>query len=169
MLRYSRKNIFEISVQTIVNTVNCVGVMGKGIALEIRKRFPDIYQHYVAACKKGEVRIGRLRLYKEQVPWVLNFPTKRHWKGDSRLEYIERGLKTFVKGYKKSGIQSIAFPKLGCGSGGLAWKNVKPMMEKYLKGLPDIDVVICVGRPQPAKRQAVRRKRLSHVDQLRLF
>jgi O-acetyl-ADP-ribose deacetylase (regulator of RNase III) len=87
----------------------------------------------------------------------------------SKLEYIERGLKTFVKGYQRSGIQSIAFPKLGCGSGGLAWKNVKPMMEKYLKGLPDIDIVICVGRPKPARRQAAKRKRVSRTVQLRLF
>jgi O-acetyl-ADP-ribose deacetylase (regulator of RNase III) len=83
MLRYSRKDIFGVSVQTIVNTVNCVGVMGKGIALEIRKRFPDIYEQYVAACKKGEVRVGRFRLYKDHDPWVLNFPTKRHWKENS--------------------------------------------------------------------------------------
>lgn len=169
MLRYSRKDIFGVPIQTIVNTVNCVGVMGKGVALEVRKRFPDIYKQYAEACKKGEVQIGRLRLFKDHDPWVLNFPTKRHWRESSKLEYIERGLRTFAKGYRKSGIQSVAFPKLGCGSGGLEWKQVKLVMEKYLKELPDIDIVICLGRPKPAKLQKPKRKRVPDSEQLALF
>jgi O-acetyl-ADP-ribose deacetylase (regulator of RNase III) len=149
-------------VQTIVNTVNCVGVMGKGLALEVKKRFPDVYRRYRKACKRGQLGIGKLQLVKTPAAWVLNFPTKRHWRGPSNLPDIEEGLKKFVSTYKRKAITSIAFPPLGCGAGGLKWEDVKPVMEKYLAGLDGIEIYVCLAPPKPKSSVGVlhrRRKR----------
>lgn len=143
MLTYIHGNIFDSKSQTIVNTVNTVGVMGKGIALEFKKRYPDMFLSYQKVCKTGHFHTGMLQLYKNQNPWILNFPTKEHWKNPSKLDYIEEGLKKFVETYQKKEIISIAFPQLGCANGGLNWGDVQPLMEKYLSNL-DIDVEIYI-------------------------
>lgn len=141
MIKYLEGDIFSTPAQTIVNTVNTVGVMGKGIALEFKNRYPDMFDNYKIACEKKKLKIGRLMLCYEPDHWVLLFPTKEHWRKPSRLEYIEQGLIKFTNIYAESGITSIAFPKLGCGNGELNWDEVRVLMEKYLKGLP-IDVYI---------------------------
>lgn len=130
-------NIFESKASTIVNTVNCVGVMGKGIALEFKKRYPLMFQEYAELCKKGLVQVGKPYLYRDMTGIsILNFPTKDHWRSPSKLSYITEGLDWFVDHYEQLGIQSIAFPPLGCGNGGLTWKIVAPLMYQKLQNLP---------------------------------
>lgn len=127
-------NIFNTKAQTIVNTINCVGVMGKGIALVYKLRYPKMFDLYSEYCKSKLIGIGKLWLYKGEpkAPWVLNFPTKFHWKYPSKMEYIEKGLQKFVETYKDKGITSIAFPMLGTHNGGLNKDEVLSLMQHYL-------------------------------------
>lgn len=130
-------NIFESECSTIVNTINCVGVMGKGIALEFKKRYPEMYINYVRRCDEGNVKIGEPYVYEgKDGKKILNFPTKDHWRSPSRLSYVIKGLDWFVNNYEKEHIDSIAFPPLGCGNGGLAWEVVGPIMYQKLRELP---------------------------------
>jgi O-acetyl-ADP-ribose deacetylase (regulator of RNase III) len=135
MLTYVRTSIFESPAQTLVNTVNVVGVMGKGIALEFKKRYPDMFKHYKQFCDTHQLEIGKLHLWRAADHWILNFPTKTTWKKPSKIEYVEKGLETFIKSYRQMGISSISFPPLGCGNGNLAWDDVRPIMESYLRAL----------------------------------
>ncbi len=144
MFEYIEGNIFDSPAQVIVNTVNTVGVMGKGLALEFKNRYPEMFADYRAACEKRQFTMGKLMLWRAPDHWILMFPTKENWRNPSKLEYIERGLSNFVNSYAEKNISSIAFPKLGCGNGELDWNDVRPLMEKYLKPLP-IDVYIYVG------------------------
>ena len=127
-------NIFNTRAQVVVNTVNCVGVMGKGIALVYKLRYPKMFDLYQEHCKSKLIGIGKLWLYKGEpdAPWVLNFPTKFHWKYPSKLEYIEKGLQKFLDTYKIQGIESIAFPLLGAHNGGLDRDEVYHLMTSYL-------------------------------------
>lgn len=136
MITYIRGDLFNSPAQVLVNTVNTVGVMGKGIALDFKNRYPDMFKEYQKICDKNLLEISKLLLWKNSDKWVLLFPTKEHWRSSSKLSYIEDGLKKFVKTYEKLGIESIAFPKLGCGNGGLDWNDVRPIMEGYLNKLP---------------------------------
>jgi len=146
MILYVQGTLFQSPAQTLVNTVNTVGVMGKGVALEFKRLFPEMYVQYRALCESGQFRVGQLWLYKTPQKWVLNFPTKEHWRAPSRLEYIEAGLQKFVQVYSDWGIHSIAFPALGCGNGQLNFETqVRPLMERYLKNLP-IDIFIYPDR-----------------------
>ena len=129
-------NIFDTKCNTIVNTVNCVGVMGKGIALEFKKQFPSMFVDYVNKCNQGELRPGKPYVYGDASgKKILNFPTKDHWRSPSRVGYITEGLDWFVEHYQEYGIESIAFPPLGCGNGGLTWDVVGPIMYQKLKDL----------------------------------
>jgi O-acetyl-ADP-ribose deacetylase (regulator of RNase III) len=146
MIVYVTDNLFNSPAQVLVNTVNTVGVMGKGIALEFKQIYPDMFRKYVDYCELGEIQIGKLLLYKTPHKWVLNFPTKQHWRNPSKPEYIEAGLQKFRLSYVQMGIHSIAFPALGCGNGELDFeRQVRPLMEEYLSDLP-IDVFIYPGR-----------------------
>lgn len=135
-------DLFESKAQALVNTVNCYGVMGKGIALEFKKKFPEMFEVYKEYCDKKLIKPGVLQLYKKSSPWILNFPTKDHWRSPSKLEYIESGLIKFSNEYKSKGIKSIAFPKLGTQNGGLDWEDVKILMYNYLSELEDLEVEI---------------------------
>jgi O-acetyl-ADP-ribose deacetylase (regulator of RNase III) len=135
-------NIFTTKAQTIVNTVNCVGVMGAGIALEFRLREPEMYRRYVDICKAGKLSPGILWLYKTSQRQVLNFPTKKDWKHPSLREYLEKGLNKFAATYKEKGITSIAFPMLGADMGGLPISLSKEIMRHYLSPLEDLDIEI---------------------------
>ncbi|HML96497.1 MAG TPA: macro domain-containing protein [Thermodesulfobacteriota bacterium] len=129
-------DIFKSDAQTLVNTVNCVGVMGKGLALEFKKRFPDMYQDYVEQCKLGKVKLGKPYIFKRLIkPWILLFPTKDHWRSVSKLSDIEEGLNYLEKHYKNWGIVSLAVPPLGCGLGELNWEIVGPTLYRHLKKL----------------------------------
>lgn len=125
-------DLFKSDAQTIVNTVNCVGVMGKGIALEYKKLYPEMYVKYKELCDKKRFNIGQLWLYKTKEKWVLNFPTKLHWRDPSKLEYLELGLKKFMEEYKNKEIKSIAFPLLGASNGGIDPDVSLQIMRKYL-------------------------------------
>lgn len=140
MIKVLIGNLFESKAQTWVNTVNCVGVMGKGVALEFKNRFPDMYEDYVARCKRGEVKLGRPYLFKRLVPpWILNFPTKEHWRSVANLTKIVEGLEYLLKHYKTWGIESLAVPPLGCGQGQLEWKIVGPTLYRVLNKM-DVQV-----------------------------
>jgi O-acetyl-ADP-ribose deacetylase (regulator of RNase III)/uncharacterized protein YwgA len=133
-------NIFDSKAQTLVNTVNCIGVMGKGIALKFKERFPDMFNDYVERCNRSEVRLGKPYLFKRLTPpWILNFPTKGHWRSVSRIEDIVKGLIYLLQHYKEWEITSLAVPPLGCGQGQLEWKIVGPTLYRYLRQL-DIPV-----------------------------
>ncbi len=137
MLTYHRTSLLTSNAQTLVNTVNTVGVMGKGLAAAFKQRDPKMFEQYQSLCRSGQFEIGKLWLWKGSDQWVLNFPTKQHWRNPSKLEYIEVGLAKFVKEFDARGIREIAFPRLGCGNGGLSWENeVQPLMDRFLKKLP---------------------------------
>lgn len=143
-------DLFASEAQTLVNTVNCVGVMGKGVALEFKKRFPALFDDYAARCARKEVRLGEPYLFRgTDGKWVLNFPTKGHWRSPSKLSDIERGLDHFLQHYEGWGIESIAFPPLGCGNGGLEWSEVGPLIYSKLHGLPiSVEVYAPYGTPK---------------------
>ena len=165
MIRYIEGDIFKSPAQVIVNTVNTVGVMGKGIALEFKKRYPDMFQAYRDICDRRKLKTGTLMLYYEPDHWVLLFPTKENWRNPSRMEYIEAGLAKFCRTYAEKGITSVAFPKLGCGNGELNWSDVQPVMEKYLKDLP-IDVYIYLGTgPDPIPEHKIQEKTVDWLRQ----
>lgn len=126
-------NVFTTRCQTIVNTVNCVGVMGAGIALECRLRYPAMYQQYASLCKEGKIDIGTLWIYKAHERWVLNFPTKQHWKYPTKEEYLHAGLAKFMSTYEARGVESIAFPVLGAHNGGLEPARSIEIMKSYLR------------------------------------
>ena len=143
--------------EALVNTVNTVGVMGKGIALQFRLAYPRNYELYRAACKRGEVVPGKMFIVPtdrlDNPRYIVNFPTKRHWKGDSRVEDIESGLADLVRFIQAEKIQSIAVPPLGCGNGGLDWSDVRPRIVKAFESLPDVRVLLYepAGAPEPDK------------------
>ncbi len=143
-IQYQKGDIFDSKAQVIVNTVNCKGVMGKGLALSFKERYPDMFRVYQEECRTGKLHIGRPTLYKASTPWILNFPTKDHWRFPSKLEYLEKGLTYLVAHYKRAGIKSIAFPKPGVQNGKLSWDEVGPLMAKYLSQL-DIEVSIYIA------------------------
>ncbi|WP_206477950.1 macro domain-containing protein [Halomonas sp. KRD171] len=136
-------NIFTSDCQTLVNTVNCVGVMGAGIALECRLRYPQMYERYVAICEKGQLDIGKLWLYRTDSRWVLNFPTKKHWRYPSQEDYLRQGLEKLVATYAQKGIRSIAMPLLGADRGGIDSEVSLGLMQEYLAtGHEDLSVEV---------------------------
>lgn len=135
MLTYKRTSLLEANTQTLVNTVNCVGVMGKGIAKAFKQREPNMFTAYKSICDQKLLEPGKLWLWRGSEQWVLNFPTKRHWRSPSRMEWVEAGLEKFASTYEAQGITEIAFPKLGCGNGGLEWQEVKLLMARHLSDL----------------------------------
>jgi O-acetyl-ADP-ribose deacetylase (regulator of RNase III) len=125
----------------LVNTVNVVGVMGKGIALQFKERYPEMYKAYKKLCDSNSLDVGKLHLWRADDHWILNFPTKTTWRMPSKMEYVEAGLESFVRSYRQMGISSISFPPLGCGNGNLEWREVRPLMERYLSKV-DIPVYV---------------------------
>lgn len=146
MIEYGSGNLLKADVDALVNTVNTVGIMGKGIALQFRQAFPDNYKAYKVACDRGEVRLGSVfvfeRLHIERPHFILNFPTKQHWRSKSRLADIESGLEDLVRVIEKNAISSLAIPPLGCGNGGLDWSDVRPRIVEALSGLTDVRVIV---------------------------
>lgn len=138
-------DVLRSSAQTLVNTVNCVGVMGKGVALAFKRRYPDMYQDYVKRCQRGEVRLGQPYVFRSEGRLILNFPTKDHWRSVSRLEDIVAGLEYLKLNYRDWGIESLACPPLGCGNGQLEWEVVGPTLYRHLSEL-DIPVELFAPR-----------------------
>lgn len=143
MVNYYNGTVFNCDTDAIVNTVNCLGVMGAGIALEFSLRYPDMLDDYVAKCKQHLIKVGIVDYFTTTGKTIVNFPTKWHFKYPSQIEWIEQGLANFVSTYKSQGIKSVAFPKLGTYNGGLNWESVRTLMEKYLDPI-DIPVYICL-------------------------
>lgn len=145
MLQIVFGNIFQSHAEAVVNTVNCVGVMGKGLALQFKKEFPENFVAYVDACRRHAVVPGKMFVYRTGMllpQYVINFPTKRHWRDKSRLEDIESGLTALVDVIRHYGIRSIAIPPLGCGLGGLDWRVVRQCIETAMADVPDVRVLL---------------------------
>lgn len=164
MIHLARGNLLEAPVEALVNTVNCVGFMGKGIALQFKQAFPANFKAYEAACKAAAIIPGRMLVHDHgmliQPRYIINFPTKRHWRGKSRMEDIEAGLAALVEEVRGRGIRSIAIPPLGCGLGGLDWDVVRPRIEAAFAVLPEVDVHLYAPTGAPAaKRMLVRTER----------
>ncbi len=145
-IRYTQGNLLDATADALVNTVNEVGVMGKGIALQFRDAFPESAREYERAAKAGNVRVGTVLLSHGGSllgpRWIIHFPTKKHWRNPSQLSWVRDGLLDLVRVIKREGIRSVAIPPLGCGNGGLAWDDVRPEIERALADLPDLDVTV---------------------------
>lgn len=157
MMEFTAGDILQDDAQAVVNTVNCVGIMGRGIALQFKHQFPDNFKQYAAACKRSEVRPGAMFVCETGnltgPRYIINFPTKRHWKGASRIEDIEAGLDDLVRVVLDKGITSLALPPLGCGLGGLDWSQVKPLIAKKLATLSDVRIKVYEPSGSPAAGQ----------------
>jgi O-acetyl-ADP-ribose deacetylase (regulator of RNase III) len=146
MIEYKTGDILAEQAEALVNTVNCVGVMGRGIALQFKRAFPANFEAYEAACRRNEVEPGRMFVFETEglTPprYIINFPTKRHWRGKSRIEDIEAGLAALVDEIRSRGIRSVAVPPLGSGLGGLQWADVRARIAAALDPLPDVRIVV---------------------------
>jgi O-acetyl-ADP-ribose deacetylase (regulator of RNase III) len=156
MIEYVKGNLLEDNAEALVNTVNTVGVMGKGIALQFKQAYPDVFKAYEKACRDKEVKTGQMFIVSTGMfnpKFIINFPTKEHWRGKSKMVYIEKGLKALVEDIKRLNIHSVAIPPLGCGNGGLDWNEVKPKIEKAFESIPEISVHLYLpaGSPEPDK------------------
>ncbi len=140
--REFRGNIFNSKAEALVNTVNCVGVMGKGIALEFRRRYPAMFQEYKRVCDRQMLRPGQILPYQKQRPWILNFAIKDEWRRPSKLVWIETCLRKFVAAYPEWQLRSVAFPWMGAMNGGLPIDDIKRLTRQYLENLDDIDVEV---------------------------
>lgn len=148
MIRIAQGNVLDAEVEALVNTVNTVGVMGKGVALMFKEAYPDNFRQYAAACKRGEVRTGRM--FVTELPprldggprWIVNFPTKQNWRGRTRMEWITEGLRDLRRFLVEQSVASVAIPPLGCGAGGLDWADVRPAIEAALADLHEVRVVL---------------------------
>lgn len=154
MIELTSGDILKDDSEAIVNTVNCVGVMGRGIALQFKNAWPENYKAYEAACAREEVQPGRMFIFDtEQLTsprYIINFPTKRHWRGKSRIQDIESGLRALVADITARGIRSIAIPPLGAGLGGLEWEEVRPLIESAMAALTDVQVRIYEPKGAPS-------------------
>ena len=164
MIEYKTGDILREDAEALVNTVNCVGVMGRGIALQFKKAFPANFKAYAAACKNDEVQPGRMFVFETghltNPRYIVNFPTKRHWRGKSRLTDIESGLEALVEVIQSKQIRSIAVPPLGSGLGGLDWADVRARIEAALRDLPEVHIIVFepAGAPDP--------KNMSHIREV---
>lgn len=152
MIEFTTGDLLKSQAEAIVNAVNCVGVMGRGIALQFKNAYPENFKAYAAACKRNEVQPGKMFLFETGVlvgpRYIINFPTKRHWRGQSRMEDIEAGLTALVEVIRARSITSVAVPPLGAGLGGLDWADVRPLIEKAM--LPLSQVKVLIYEPQGA-------------------
>jgi O-acetyl-ADP-ribose deacetylase (regulator of RNase III) len=169
MIHLTRGDILKHEADALVNTVNCMGVMGRGIALQFRRAFEDNYEAYRKAAKAKEIRPGQMFVFEraalERPRWIINFPTKRHWKGKSRIEDIETGLVDLVRVIREKGIRSIAIPPLGCGLGGLDWEVVRPLIEAALTAVPEVEAYLFEPGAAPAATAMVNRTRRPRLTQ----
>ncbi len=146
LISFRTGDLLDEDAEALINPVNCVGVMGRGIALQFKKKYPGNFRAYVAACKRKEIVPGRMFVFETGAllypRFIVNFPTKRHWRGKSRLRDIEDGLEDLARLIRERRIRSIAVPALGSGLGGLDWSDVRPRIEETLRGFDDLDAVI---------------------------
>ena len=157
MIEYKNGNLLQSNVEALVNTVNTVGVMGKGIALQFKQAFPENFAAYEKAAKRQEILPGKMFVYETgnftNPRYIINFPTKRHWRGKARLDDIEAGLQDLLRVIREKNIRSIAIPPLGCGFGGLNWEDVRPLILAAMESMPDVQAWVYppTGTPAPEK------------------
>jgi O-acetyl-ADP-ribose deacetylase (regulator of RNase III) len=154
MIERTEGDILRADVDAIVNTVNCVGFMGRGIAAQFKRTYPANFRAYEAACKRGEVQPGRMLVFQiSEMParWIINFPTKRHWRANSRIEDIKSGLVALIGEVRQRDLRSIAVPPLGCGLGGLDWADVKPLIVQAFAEVPDVRALLYEPAGAPTK------------------
>ena len=157
MIEFTRGDITKADAEALVNTVNCVGVMGRGIALQFKKSFPGNFRIYEEACRRGDVEPGRVLVTATgqltNPRFIINVPTKRHWRGKSRLADVEAGLKDLIREIEERGIRSVAIPPLGCGLGGLDWNDVRPRIEAAIATVPTVEALVFepAGSPSPTQ------------------
>lgn len=153
MIREADGNLLDADVDALVNTVNTVGVMGKGIALQFKQAYPDNFRAYEAACRRGEVQLGKMFVFEtgllDKPHFIINFPTKGHWRARSKLQDIRDGLQDLQRVIQALGIRSIAVPPLGCGNGGLNWSDVRPLIVRALDDIPDVRVMVYAPKGAP--------------------
>ncbi|WP_412739010.1 macro domain-containing protein [Krasilnikovia sp. MM14-A1259] len=156
MIEESHGNLLEADVDAIVNTVNTVGVMGKGIALQFKRAHPDNYRAYREACGRGDVQLGRMFVFDRGIigprRFIINFPTKAHWRSASRLDDIRVGLGDLVEVVRSLEVSSVAVPALGCGNGGLTWGEVRPLVEAAAAAMPRVRSSCSLPRGRPHRR-----------------
>jgi O-acetyl-ADP-ribose deacetylase (regulator of RNase III) len=163
MITFAQGNLLQAEVEALVNTVNTVGVMGKGIALIFKEAFPDNFKAYKRACDRGEIKTGRIFATERRdviggPKWIINFPTKQHWRSPSRLEWIDEGLADLRHFIEEHGVHSVALPPLGSGNGGLDWHEVRPLIQRRLEPLRDVSIIVYEPTPRyqnVAKREGV--------------
>lgn len=162
MIEYTSGNILHADAEALVNTVNCVGIMGRGIALQFKNAYPENFKAYEAACQRQEVQPGRMFVYATgelaNPRFIINFPTKRHWRGNSRIEDIESGLLDLVEVIRSNNIQSIAIPPLGSGLGGLEWDDVRPRIEKALEAVLHVKVRLYEPKGAPTSDKMLHKR-----------
>jgi O-acetyl-ADP-ribose deacetylase (regulator of RNase III) len=167
MIEYRTGDILTTDAEALVNSVNCVGIMGRGVALQFKNAFPENFKAYAAACKRGEVRPGRMFVFETgqltNPRYIINFPTKRHWRGRSRIEDVESGLEALAQEIRRRGIRSVAIPPLGAGLGGLAWRDVRHRIELGLLGLDDVQVFVYEPRERPVRPAMLRPRQVPKV------
>ncbi|NJK51906.1 MAG: Appr-1-p processing protein [Leptolyngbyaceae cyanobacterium SU_3_3] len=167
MIELTQGDILKADAEALVNTVNCVGIMGRGIALQFRKAFPENFKAYEFACKADRVQPGKMfvydlnRLYNPR--FIINFPTKRHWKNKSRIEDIKAGLADLINVVGQQQIRSIAIPPLGCGLGGLNWEEVRPLIIEAFQSVPEVDVLLFEPVGSPQATAMVREKKVPNM------
>jgi O-acetyl-ADP-ribose deacetylase (regulator of RNase III) len=147
MIKLTNGNLLTAPAEALVNTVNTVGIMGRGIALQFKQAYPAMFREYERACKAGEVKLGKVQVFDlgglaGGPRWIINFPTKGHWRADSRIADVHAGLKDLVATVRKLHIRSIAIPPLGCGNGGLDWNQVRPLIEAAFTDLPEVEALV---------------------------
>lgn len=162
-LIFKTGDMFEEPAEAIVNTVNCVGVMGKGVALEFKRRWPENFKAYKRLCDKHDLRPGKVYVHEntgmfhaDGRKFLINFPTKDHWRAKSKIEFIEAGLDDFVEQVSRLKIRSVVLPPLGCGNGGLDWRDVKPLITEKLSRVTDVDFIVFVPEGEKDAIEAVR-------------
>lgn len=169
MIKYKHDDIFETTAEAIVNTVNCVGVMGRGIALQFKNRFPENFDYYANACKKKEVMPGKMLVFDTgnvvNPRYIINFPTKRHWRGASRMGDITAGLKALAEEITSLQIKSVAIPPLGCGLGGLDWTLVKAEISNALGMIPNVIIEVYEPGQAPAADKMVSSVKVPNMTQ----
>ena len=163
MIEITTGDILKADAETLVNTVNCVGVMGRGIALQFKKKFEENFKAYKKACGKGELRLGTVMVHDRGTflnpRYIINFPTKDHWRGKSKIEDIESGLVALVEEVKRHNIESIAIPPLGCGLGGLDWPEVRSRIEAAFAIVPDVHVMLFEPTGAPTAKSMAKPKK----------
>lgn len=164
-IEIGRGNLLTADVDALVNTVNTTGVMGKGLALQFKRAFPEVFRDYERACRAGEVEIGRMHVVERLASprLIVNFPTKKHWRGASKLAYVEAGLEDLIRVLRERAVTSVAVPPLGCGLGGLQWSDVEPRIRAAFAQLPDARVLLYPPGDKPAPEQMVDRTKRPNV------